>query len=176
MLYIILGTLISFCGVGCFSLQIIFWPESCLLIILGVFLIILGLFLIAIRGFIGKFHVIPNRTVFKRNLDDNVDEVDSFLHDIFLELDFKEAKYGKEDVFLLGGSFFKVRMYAKYTIVDYELTVEAWLSAGIGSWPNTEVPMDDLLGGLNDEDLEFRMEEVIERLDRFLLEAQVIEE
>lgn len=138
-------------------------------------LFILGAFLIFVRVYVGR-NVIKNRTVITRLLDDTEDRYRKILDDMFLELDFKRAKYGKEDVFRWGGSFFKIRSYAKYTIQDHEVIIEAWYSLGIGRLPNLESKMDDDIGDITNNYLEIAVEDIVERLDRILYEAVVVED
>lgn len=176
ILYLILGLFFMLVGM---SLIVVFCFTNIgpNIAYVGAAVLVFGFLLQGARAYIGKRHVVPNRSVIRRKLDIGDEEkIAEWVQEMFIGYNFKPARYGKESVLRLGGSFFKIRNYAKFTIVDHEIIFEAWYSAGIGSWINTEVPMDDMIGSLTKYHLQAAVEDVVEKLDRILDEAKVIEE
>ena len=134
LLYII-GIILS--GIGGFFFS--FSEETSLI---GLGLIIVGLGVVCIGMFCGKKNPKKRRSEFRIPLKCSVQEANGILNSILPKHKFHMVNYGKEKVLQSGDGFWTARKFLKISFEDEMLVMEAWISAGLGSKPNTEYPLD----------------------------------
>ena len=110
-------------------------------------------------------HVKKKRTEYVATYNCSEERVRFAINSFMLEKEFKPLQYLDEEVYKKGNGWWMARRFIKYTINDDNtVTIEGWVSMGVGNVASTEDNLNGFLGFAPKQQLKKDIEELKTRI------------